>query len=65
LGVKIVNISGDDSLMGIARSENNDDDEIVETTNDETMTNEAPDEVIKEESLVDYIEEDSEPSLFD
>jgi len=58
LGVKIVNISDDDSLMGIARSENDKEEELEKF--------ESSDESVKpDETTIDIEEGDSEPSLFD
>ena len=73
LGVKIVNISEDDSLMGIARAENDKDDEddniiegnavIVDESTTKIIENVDPPETSDENTP--EIEDEEEPSLFD
>lgn len=63
LGVKIVNIADDDALMGIARSENDKEEEIDTTTDipdDTTEDTENTTEIIN-----DDVNDEEEPSLFD
>lgn len=70
LGVKIVNISGDDSLMGIARAENDKDDEENNTNlveGDSSENNDIIDQVetISENKESDEIIEEDEPTISD
>ncbi len=66
LGVKIVNISGDDSLMGIARAVNDKDDEDDADVNN--LTEDISSEEDSNNGIIENNEiekDDSEPSLFE
>jgi DNA gyrase subunit A len=61
LGVKIVNISDDDSLMGIARAENDKDEESEDSDEESSII--SDDVIESDDNIIDAV--DDEPSLFD